>query len=184
MAGAIEAADEEVGEAVAPTGHRRKNPRRKIFSIWRNTWTRRSASNSTEVAKVCARAFGINLLRFWVVTNGLLAVLLSVTGTLKGYDQLMNLVLDDVKELTRGMSVICSHAASCYTVLCSKFPIAARRAQFSLTITTRAHGCADDEGNESSRPLGLIVARGTLLVLISPLDGSEQIENPFTVAEE
>jgi small nuclear ribonucleoprotein (snRNP)-like protein len=26
-----------------------------------------------------------------------------VTGTLKGYDQLMNLVLDDVKEITRGM---------------------------------------------------------------------------------
>jgi small nuclear ribonucleoprotein (snRNP)-like protein len=25
-----------------------------------------------------------------------------VTGTLKGYDQLMNLVLDDVKEITRG----------------------------------------------------------------------------------
>lgn len=26
----------------------------------------------------------------------------TVTGTLKGYDQLMNLVLDNVKELTRG----------------------------------------------------------------------------------
>jgi U6 snRNA-associated Sm-like protein LSm7 len=26
----------------------------------------------------------------------------EVTGTLKGYDQLMNLVLDDVKEITRG----------------------------------------------------------------------------------
>ncbi|MCJ1329563.1 Sm-like protein lsm7 [Thelotrema lepadinum] len=67
----------------------------------------------------------------------------EVTGTLKGFDQLMNLVLDDTKELTR-----------------------------------------DDEGNESSRSLGLVVARGTLLVLISPLDGSEQIENPFLVAEE
>ncbi|MCJ1340617.1 Sm-like protein lsm7 [Bachmanniomyces sp. S44760] len=64
-------------------------------------------------------------------------------GTLKGYDQLMNLVLDDVKELLR-----------------------------------------DDDGNESSRPLGLMVARGTLLVLISPVDGSEQIENPFNVGEE
>ena len=42
----------------------------------------------------------------------------------------------------------------------------------------------DDEGNESSRLLGLMVARGTLLVLISPLDGSEQIENPFTSVEE
>jgi U6 snRNA-associated Sm-like protein LSm7 len=43
---------------------------------------------------------------------------------------------------------------------------------------------ADDEGNESSRNLGLIVARGTLLVLISPVDGSEEIENPFQVASE
>lgn len=67
----------------------------------------------------------------------------EVVGTLKGYDQLMNLVLDDVKEVMR-----------------------------------------DDEGNESSRPLGLIVARGTLLVLISPVDGSEEIANPFMQAED
>ncbi|MCJ1229057.1 Sm-like protein lsm7 [Toensbergia leucococca] len=67
----------------------------------------------------------------------------EVVGTLKGYDQLMNLVLDDVKELFR-----------------------------------------DDEGNESTRSLGLIVARGTLLVMISPLDGSEQIENPFNAPED
>ena len=43
---------------------------------------------------------------------------------------------------------------------------------------------ADDDGNESSRPLGLIVARGTLLVMISPLDGSEEIDNPFQVQED
>ncbi|KAF7845838.1 hypothetical protein BT93_L0394 [Corymbia citriodora subsp. variegata] len=67
----------------------------------------------------------------------------EVTGTLKGHDQLMNLVLDNVKELTR-----------------------------------------DDEGNSSSRPLGLLVARGTLLTLISPMDGSEEIANPFVQAEE
>ncbi|KAI9860898.1 MAG: Sm-like protein lsm7 [Trichoglossum hirsutum] len=64
-------------------------------------------------------------------------------GTLKGFDQLMNLVLDDVRELTR-----------------------------------------DDEGNESSRSLGLVVARGTLLVLISPVDGSEEIANPFGQQED
>ena len=29
-------------------------------------------------------------------------MVVSVTGTLKGYDQLMNLVLDNVKEITRG----------------------------------------------------------------------------------
>ena len=39
--------------------------------------------------------------------------------------------------------------------------------------------CADDEGNETTRDLGLVVARGTLLVLVSPVDGSEEIANPF-----
>jgi U6 snRNA-associated Sm-like protein LSm7 len=45
-------------------------------------------------------------------------------------------------------------------------------------------GCSDDEGNESTRDLGLIVARGTLLVLISPVDGSEEIANPFVQPED
>ncbi|KAF2222669.1 hypothetical protein BDZ85DRAFT_274583 [Elsinoe ampelina] len=67
----------------------------------------------------------------------------EVVGTLKGYDQLMNLVLDDVKEVTR-----------------------------------------DEEGNTSTRPLGLLVARGTMLVLISPVDGSEEIANPFLQEDE
>ncbi|EFY95229.1 hypothetical protein MHUMG1_10380 [Metarhizium humberi] len=67
----------------------------------------------------------------------------EVTGTLKGYDALMNLVLDEVRETVR-----------------------------------------DEEGNESTRPLGLVVARGTLLVVIAPVDGSEEIANPFATAEE
>ncbi|TKA81033.1 hypothetical protein B0A55_02488 [Friedmanniomyces simplex] len=67
----------------------------------------------------------------------------EVTGMLKGYDQLMNLVLDNVKEITK-----------------------------------------DEEGTTSSRSLGLLVARGTLLVLISPVDGSEEIENPFVQADD
>ncbi|KAM0415922.1 hypothetical protein ACHAPT_013133 [Fusarium lateritium] len=66
----------------------------------------------------------------------------EVKGTLKGYDALMNLVLDDVHEVVR-----------------------------------------DDEGNESTRSLGLVVVRGTLLVLVSPVDGSEVISNPFVQAE-
>lgn len=55
----------------------------------------------------------------------------------------MNLVLDEVKEITR-----------------------------------------DEDGNTSTRSLGLLVARGTLLVLISPTDGSEEIANPFVQADE
>ncbi|KAL1876199.1 U6 snRNP-associated protein Lsm7 [Diaporthe australafricana] len=67
----------------------------------------------------------------------------EVTGVLKGYDPLMNLVLDEAKETMR-----------------------------------------DDEGKETTRTLGLTVARGTLIVLISPVDGSEEIANPFAQAED
>jgi len=42
----------------------------------------------------------------------------------------------------------------------------------------------DEDGNTSTRTLGLLVARGTLLVLISPADGSEEIANPFLQAED
>ncbi|PSN74986.1 U6 snRNA-associated Sm-like protein LSm7 [Corynespora cassiicola Philippines] len=66
----------------------------------------------------------------------------EVEGTLKGFDQLMNLVLDEVKE-----------------------------------------AMTDAEGNVSYRKLGLIVARGTLLVVIAPVDGSEEIPNPFLQQE-
>jgi len=67
----------------------------------------------------------------------------EVVGTLKGYDALMNLVLDDVEEVMR-----------------------------------------DDENNTTTRSLGLVVARGTLLVLVSPVDGSEEIANPFVQADD
>ena len=87
----------------------------------------------------------------------------AVTGTLKGYDALMNLVLDDVQEVLRG----------------EDFPSSPRSSQAVLTSWS-----LDDEGNESSRALGLVVARGTLLVLVSPVDGSEEIANPFVQQED
>lgn len=42
----------------------------------------------------------------------------------------------------------------------------------------------DEENNTTTRPLGLVVARGTLLVQLSPVDGSEVIANPFLEAAE
>ncbi|KAK9375212.1 uncharacterized protein V1513DRAFT_443113 [Lipomyces chichibuensis] len=73
----------------------------------------------------------------------------EVTGILKGYDQLMNLVLDDVVEHLRGE--------------------------------------VEEDGQppeDQTRPLGLVVVRGPLLLLISPADGSEEIANPFIQNEE
>ncbi|KAG6857028.1 hypothetical protein H0H87_010701 [Tephrocybe sp. NHM501043] len=65
----------------------------------------------------------------------------EVTGILKGYDQLLNLVLDEVEE----------------EIL---------------------------EPEPHTRSLGLAVLRGPTITLLSPVDGSEEIANPFINQEE
>jgi len=60
----------------------------------------------------------------------------EVTGLLKGYDPLMNLVLDEVEQ----------------EIL---------------------------EPVQQTRRLGLVVLRGPAITLLSPVDGAEEIENPF-----
>ncbi|CAH0022562.1 unnamed protein product, partial [Clonostachys rhizophaga] len=57
-------------------------------------------------------------------------------------------------------------------------------ALMNLVLDDGKETVRDDQGNESTRSLGLVVARGTLLVLVSPVDGSEEIANPFAQAEE
>lgn len=71
-----------------------------------------------------------------------------MVGTLKGYDQLMNLVLDEVTETLRDPE--------------------------DETVLLK----------EKVRQLGLVVVRGPLLLTISPVDGSEEIDNPFLEQEE
>jgi len=61
----------------------------------------------------------------------------EVTGVLKGFDQLLNLVLDDVQELFQ------------------------------------------TEPEQTTRALGLVVLRGPTITLLSPVDGHEEISNPF-----
>ena len=99
----------------------------------------------------------------------------KVVGSLKGFDQLMNLVLDDVKEVMRGM--LFSTPPSIPHQYSTPHKVGTDRANTMWVHT-------DDDGNEQTRELGLVVARGPLLVLISPVDGSEVIENPFAVTEE
>ncbi|OCH91333.1 U6 snRNA-associated Sm-like protein LSm7 [Obba rivulosa] len=65
----------------------------------------------------------------------------EVTGILKGYDQLLNLVLDEVEEQLQG------------------------------------------EGEPKTRSLGLVVLRGPTVTLLSPVDGWEEIANPFVAQE-
>lgn len=64
------------------------------------------------------------------------------SGVLKGFDPLLNLVLDDCIEYLRDPDD-----------------------PYKLT--------------DDNRPLGLVVCRGTAVVLICPVDGMEAIANPF-----
>jgi U6 snRNA-associated Sm-like protein LSm7 len=54
----------------------------------------------------------------------------------------------------------------------------------NLVLDNVSETLRDEEGNTSTRSLGLVVARGTLLVLVSPVDGSEEIANPFAQPQE
>jgi len=65
----------------------------------------------------------------------------EVTGVLKGFDQLLNLVLDDVQEIFQ------------------------------------------TESEQTTRALGLVVLRGPTITLLSPVDGHEEISNPFLSQE-
>ena len=98
----------------------------------------------------------------------------TVTGTLKGYDALMNLVLDEVQETLRGMRR--------QAPFLPPSPPPPDRTSSRMLIINLIMG-VDEEGNTSTRSLGLAVARGTLLVVISPVDGSEEIANPFLQQE-
>ncbi|KAJ2960923.1 hypothetical protein NQZ79_g3774 [Umbelopsis isabellina] len=69
----------------------------------------------------------------------------EVVGVLKGYDPLLNLVLDNTIEYIKDVET--------------------------------------EQVTSKTRTLGLSVLRGTAVILISPVDGSEEIENPFLAAE-
>ncbi|KAJ3013240.1 UNVERIFIED_CONTAM: Sm-like protein lsm7 [Siphonaria sp. JEL0065] len=68
----------------------------------------------------------------------------EVTGILKGFDPLLNLVLDETEEqmYSNGQD-------------------------------------GQTPGTLSTRQLGLVVTRGTSVILIAPVDGTEEIANPF-----
>ena len=100
----VEAAEvEEIIEEVAEAGEverkgKQRNRRRRTSWTCRNTWTSKSTSSSAEVEKVSLPQPKMRL--------QISLLLHPVVGTLKGYDQLMNLVLDDVQELLRGNGIL------------------------------------------------------------------------------
>ncbi|CAL9118899.1 unnamed protein product [Musa acuminata var. zebrina] len=105
------------------------------------------SSNSTETVCLVARSSRketvLDLAKF--IDKGVQVKLTGgrqVTGTLKGYDQLLNLVLDEATEFLRD---------------------------------------PDDplKTTDQTRHLGLIICRGTAVMLVSPTDGTDEIANPF-----
>ncbi|KNZ62440.1 small nuclear ribonucleoprotein [Puccinia sorghi] len=81
----------------------------------------------------------------------------EITGILKGYDQLLNLVMDEVEEIMR---------------------VAEEGSLASNSIPAEPEG-ATVTSPPKTRSLGLAVIRGTSLVVINPVDGYEEIANPF-----
>ena len=91
----------------------------------------------------------------------------AVEGVLKGFDALLNLVLDDAIEHLRGIFLL----KTILTLLC-----------FSLLRSCR-HNALDPEDpftlTDETRSLGLLVCRGSAVMLIMPLEGTQEIANPF-----
>ena len=90
---------------------------------------------------------------------------ITVTGMLKGFDQLLNLVLDDVQEIFQ-------------TGPLAVFPLPSN--PHALTMCS---SCVRTESEQTTRSLGLVVLRGPTITLLSPVDGHEEIANPFLAQE-
>eukprot|EP01012_Entosiphon_sulcatum_P034778 TRINITY_DN4416_c0_g1_i1.p2 TRINITY_DN4416_c0_g1~~TRINITY_DN4416_c0_g1_i1.p2 ORF type:complete len:123 (-),score=24.85 TRINITY_DN4416_c0_g1_i1:60-407(-) len=78
----------------------------------------------------------------------------EVTGVLKGYDTNVNLVLDETKEFVRDLDD-----------------------PYKRRLIEDPH--EPDTFIEETRELGLVVCRGPIVQSIMPLDGTEEIEDPF-----
>jgi hypothetical protein len=104
-----------------------RGPRRRTSSTWASIWTSRSLSSSMVVARV--RLSELRAFQPKVLTIN------SVKGTLKGYDALMNLVLDDVHEVVRGMPL--HHIYSSY------IPLSVLPQLTSYSQTTKATSLPD-----------------------------------------
>lgn len=84
-----------------------RGQRKRTYWICPGSSTRTLTSASAEVVKVCLFCIFSNHLLSSCNTNLRTRSSITVRGTLKGYDQLMNLVLDDVHEVMRGEMISC-----------------------------------------------------------------------------
>jgi U6 snRNA-associated Sm-like protein LSm7 len=80
----------------------------------------------------------------------------EVVGTLKGFDQMLNIVLDNAKEYIHD-----------------------EEDKYKRKLVEQGN-----EMLQVTRKLGVVVCRGTSIMYVCPLQGTAQIENPFVGEEE
>jgi U6 snRNA-associated Sm-like protein LSm7 len=96
----------------------------------------------------------------------------ELQGVLRGYDELVNLVLDDCEEFLR--------TGKDWTTKM----LAALIARPHTEHTSFVYYSTDDtqQTTGKTRRLGLVVIRGTQVSVVMPHDGVEEIANPFVAA--
>lgn len=99
----------------------------------------------------------------------------ELEGTLRGYDDLVNLVLDDCDEFLRGKGSVLSLCIVCQT----REDIANSRFRTPDSLLYLKDPEDMERITDKTRKLGLVVVRGTQVSLVSPRDGMEEIANPF-----
>lgn len=82
----------------------------------------------------------------------------EVVGTLKGFDQMVNVVLDNAREYVRDED---------------------DKQKRKVVINEQTN-----EIFQVTRKLGIVVCRGTSIMYICPMQGTEQIDNPFVGDDE